>query len=156
MADIELIIKIPTEIYEASQILDVKHEDTIQIPLEVIANGTPLPKWHGRLIDVKCVKKEFNDKEGDDFTAFHFYDALDNAQTIIPADKACGMTDRGHVLKTEEGLYYCGMNIFDKQLRMAKIYHSKRYAQDAKETMEQRNGYHISLVRVEISEKDGD
>lgn len=63
------------------------------------------------------------------------------------------MTDSGHVLKTEDGLYYCGMNIFDKQLRMAKIYHSKRYAEDAKGTMEQRMGCHIHLVRVEISEK---
>lgn len=36
------MIKIPKEIYESSQILDVKHEDVIQIPLEVIANGTPL------------------------------------------------------------------------------------------------------------------
>lgn len=66
------------------------------------------------------------------------------------------MTDSGYVLKTEEGLYYCGMNIFDKQLRMAKIYHSKRYAQDAKETMEKRKGCHICLERVEITEKDGD
>jgi len=46
MADIELAIKIPAAIYEASQILDVKHEDTIQIPLEVISNGTPFTKWH--------------------------------------------------------------------------------------------------------------
>lgn len=44
MADIELVIKIPEEIYKASQIIDVKHEDVIQIPLENIANGTPLDK----------------------------------------------------------------------------------------------------------------
>ena len=66
------------------------------------------------------------------------------------------MTDSGYVLKTEDGLYYCGMNIFDKQLRMSKIYHSKRYAEDAKKTMEQRKGCHICLVHVEITEKDGD
>ena len=66
------------------------------------------------------------------------------------------MTDSGYVLKTEEGLYYCGMNIFAKPLRMAKIYHSKRYAQDAKEMVEQRKGCHVSFVRVEITEKDGD
>lgn len=41
---IDLVIKIPEEIYKASQILDVKYEDTVQIPLEVISNGTPLPK----------------------------------------------------------------------------------------------------------------
>ena len=60
MADMELVIKIPTAIYEASQILDVKHEDTIQIPLEVIANGTPLQKGHGRLIDADVITKDLN------------------------------------------------------------------------------------------------
>ena len=39
----KLIIDIPEEIYKASQIVDVKYEDTIQIPLEVIANGIPIP-----------------------------------------------------------------------------------------------------------------
>ena len=58
MADIELVIKIPEEIYKASQIIDVKHEDVIQIPLEVIANGTPLPKGHGRLIDADKLHAE--------------------------------------------------------------------------------------------------
>lgn len=50
MEYIELIVKIPEDIYKASHIIDVKYEDVIQIPLEVIANGTPLPKGHGRLI----------------------------------------------------------------------------------------------------------
>lgn len=51
MENIELVIKIPEEIYKASQILDVKYEDVIQIPLEVIANSIPLPKGHRDLID---------------------------------------------------------------------------------------------------------
>ena len=60
MADIELVINIPTAIYEASQILDVKYEDTVQIPFEVIANGVPLPKGHGRLVILSedAVKRE--------------------------------------------------------------------------------------------------
>ena len=53
MADINLVIKIPEEIYKASQILDVKHEDTVQIPLEVIANGTPLENLIAG-IELKC------------------------------------------------------------------------------------------------------
>ena len=57
MADIELLIKIPEEIYKASQIIDAKHEDTIQIPLEVIKNGTRLPKGHGILKDVDEIKR---------------------------------------------------------------------------------------------------
>ena len=43
MADIQLIIKIPEEIYKASKIIAVQYEDVVQIPLEVIANGTPIP-----------------------------------------------------------------------------------------------------------------
>ena len=38
----KLVIDIPEEIYKASQILDVKYEATIQMPIEVIAKGTPL------------------------------------------------------------------------------------------------------------------
>ena len=38
-----LIIDIPEEIYKASKIIDVKYEDVVQIPLETIANGTPIP-----------------------------------------------------------------------------------------------------------------
>ena len=73
-----IVIDIPEKIYEASQILDVKHEDTIQIPLEVIANGTPLPKGHGRLIDVDEIA-------GDG--SWDFADRLDETPTIIEADK---------------------------------------------------------------------
>lgn len=54
----ELVINIPEKIYEASQVMDVKYEDVIQIPLEVIANGTPLPKGHGRLVDADAFKKK--------------------------------------------------------------------------------------------------
>ena len=63
MADIELVIKIPEEIYKASQIIDVKYEDVIQIPLEVIANGVPLPKRHGRLIDADEIIRLTNEIE---------------------------------------------------------------------------------------------
>ena len=35
-----------------------------------------------RLIDADALKNTFKDKEGNEFTAFHFYDAIDNAPTI--------------------------------------------------------------------------
>lgn len=56
MADIELVIKIPEEIYKASQIIDVEYEDVVQIPLEVIKNSTPLPKGHGRIVDISQIE----------------------------------------------------------------------------------------------------
>lgn len=35
-----------------------------------------------RLIDADALKNTFKDKEGNEFTAFHFYDAIDNAPTV--------------------------------------------------------------------------
>lgn len=89
MADIELVIRIPEEIYKASQILDVKYEDTVQIPLEVIANGTFLPKGHGRLIDVDELlesKIQIIDEVGTVMDVVEI-DMIDDTQTIIEADK---------------------------------------------------------------------
>jgi hypothetical protein len=57
----KLIIDIPEEIYKASQIIDVKHEDVVQIPLEVIANGIPLNKIRAEIeaIDVTMGIKDY-------------------------------------------------------------------------------------------------
>ena len=89
MADIELVIKIPEEIYIASRILDVKHEDTVLIPLEVIANGTPLPKRHGRLMIISEDKVKENQIDLD-FSLQKWIGEVDlsNATVaIIEADK---------------------------------------------------------------------
>ncbi len=39
----QIIIDLPKEIYKAAQIIGGKFDDVIQIPLEVIANCTPIP-----------------------------------------------------------------------------------------------------------------
>lgn len=73
-----------------------KQQDIIEIPLHFIDGKVcevggyefdVLPKGHGRLIDANDVKSYFSDREGDDFTAFHFYDAVESAPTVIDADK---------------------------------------------------------------------
>lgn len=84
MADIELVIKIPEEIYKASQIIDVKYEDVIQIPLEVFKNGIPLPKGYGRLIDADALEEEIRHA----WTIGACYRFIENAPTILEADKA--------------------------------------------------------------------
>lgn len=77
-------------------VIDISEDDyrkvqdgraSVSMMREAIVSGTPLPKGHGRLIDADDVKSYFSDREGDDFTAFHFYDAVENAPTIIEADK---------------------------------------------------------------------
>lgn len=86
--DIELVIKIPEGIYKASRIIGVKYEDIIQIPLEVIADGTPLPKGHKRLIEDNFDVGPVFDEEGHR-TGYKYVtqEDLNNALTIIEADK---------------------------------------------------------------------
>ena len=69
------------------------------------------------------------------------------------------MTDRGVVLKISDGLYYYGLNAFGKQLRMAKIYRSEKWANEAIETIKKSTDYKFKtikrdfiLVDVEIKE----
>ena len=83
--NIELVIKIPKGIYVASQMLDVKPDDVVQIPLENIANGTPLPKGHGRLIDESDLIPD-SDYEDGMFYAVSI-GAINSAPTIVEADK---------------------------------------------------------------------
>ena len=77
MADIELVIKIDEELYK-----DIKEHGLCgycsdrEIVGESIAAGTPLPKGHGRLIDADQLPIDI------------FFDDVENAPTIIEADKA--------------------------------------------------------------------
>lgn len=79
---IEIVIKIPEAAYKilkSDKGIDWLGAEHI---LNAVANGTPLPKGHGRLIDADALKEEW--KEG-----FHkkIVDALmDDAPTIIEAD----------------------------------------------------------------------
>lgn len=58
MADIELVIKIPEGLYN-----DMKSLPFITFSEDIIINGTPLSKMHGKLIDadelVKNIVKEY-------------------------------------------------------------------------------------------------
>lgn len=77
MADIELVIKIPEDEYNIIK----KSKAPMGWVEHLIANGTPLPKGHGRLIDADALWKKW------------VFDAIgkqeiDDAPTIIEADKA--------------------------------------------------------------------
>jgi NADH pyrophosphatase NudC (nudix superfamily) len=50
------------------------------------------------------------------------------------------MKTKGHwVIKTSTGLYWCGANLFDEQLRKAQIYHWKEYAEEQAAYIFKRN-----------------
>lgn len=43
------------------------------------------------------------------------------------------------VIKTSTGLYWCGANLFDEQIRKAQIYHWKEYAEEQAAYIWKRN-----------------
>jgi hypothetical protein len=83
MADIELVIKIPEKLAcEGFERPFTEEEKNVLI--KAIGNGTPLPKGHGRLVDMSEVLIKL----------MQFYDGdktigqcLDEVNTIIEADK---------------------------------------------------------------------
>lgn len=54
--------------------------------IEGVINGTPLPEHHGRLIDADEI--QFENTEFDTYSDYsRAFDAIDQADTIIEADK---------------------------------------------------------------------
>jgi len=91
MANIELVIKIPEEIYQHYKRIWQKRRGSI--PESCIAFGTPLPKGHGRLIDADKLVPDcridsvyYDDDEHNVFTAIGITQ-IECADTIIEADK---------------------------------------------------------------------
>lgn len=79
-----LMIDIPDKIYET-----VQNGTYCGTLYEELKNGTPLPKGHGRLIDADMVCDELEGKSFSTSSDYHnAIDAVDDAPTIIEADKA--------------------------------------------------------------------
>lgn len=74
----KIVIDIPEKTYEQLKFLNEQGFGTAID--EAVANGTPLPKGHGRLIDADELKKVINQ--------FDYYDQVSDAPTIIEADNA--------------------------------------------------------------------
>ena len=64
-------------------IIDISEEDykRVSAMVDMIRNGTPLPKGHGDLIDSNVLCEQYEKTNGD------LYQALDLTPTIIEADK---------------------------------------------------------------------
>ena len=73
----QVVINIPDEAYALLKSKPVSDN----IAECIIANGTPLPKGHGRLIDADTYRKDMmNSRE------FNFFKILDMQTTIVAAD----------------------------------------------------------------------
>ena len=117
----QIVIDIPQGRYE--DILSGKEFTVYQCDIrDVLKNGTPLPKGHGRLIDADSLEKKMCDREeelGDDRALWEssaVSTALDMfAPTIIEADKqtsgcsSCSHNATCYDAYTEQS-QYCGLN----------------------------------------------
>ena len=87
----KLVIEIPEEDY--NNIEPFLNGETIKggfnlfKALEIIKNGKPLPKGHGRLGDLDALQKEVSSLGMNDYEPSDFIDEINNADTIIEADK---------------------------------------------------------------------
>lgn len=98
MADIELVIKIPKELYEAYKGRPSMLGDAgMDMIAQAVANGTPIPKNHGRIGDLDAVMNDICNSINEmtkigigvdgEYLWRKLNDAIDNAQTIISADR---------------------------------------------------------------------
>jgi hypothetical protein len=84
MSDVELVIKIPEEVYEKIQNRKVNQYDIDDI-CQSVFEGTPLPKGHGALKDVDNIKTAF--PNGEYVRTESVRATIDHEDTIIEADK---------------------------------------------------------------------
>ncbi len=94
MADIELVIKIPEEVYKRAQEIPNAQWDAVWFGIKY---GTPLPKGHGRLIDADKFLKDneaytgwilnSSDWGGENAYKDALEDLVNEASTIIEADR---------------------------------------------------------------------
>ena len=88
MAGIELVIKIPEEEYRLCRKYRGHLGDHRMIS-DAIANGVPLPKHHGRLIDASNILTVTEIRsDGSEHTYVPYYSEIEEAPAIIEADKA--------------------------------------------------------------------
>lgn len=83
----QIVIEIPEERYERFKKYQEREYFEAMISVDAIANGIPLHKGHGRLVDVKEIldayKNSYKGTHADDLSAF----LSEYVQTVIPEEK---------------------------------------------------------------------
>lgn len=84
----EIVIKIPKQMYLNAKAGMLCGSDVL---VNAIRNGTPLPKGHGDLIDAYQEMRLMQSCDYDTYEDYsRAFDMLDNAPTIVEADKGGG------------------------------------------------------------------
>ena len=86
----ELVIRIPDALYNTCKITSKMNgeNEVADILIDAVANGTPLPKGHGRLIDADRLRSMYSINRANFNTVVGIQKWIDDAPTIIEADKA--------------------------------------------------------------------
>lgn len=90
MDEIELVVKMPKNTYRQIQALARNgyfEHDICGNSMRRIANGVPLPKGHGRLIDEKILLRKLRSRNFGFNLPTWVKVAIDDTPTIIEADK---------------------------------------------------------------------
>lgn len=83
----KLIIDIDDRYYElVKRKVNLKQWEYIHIPSILIANGTPLPKEHGDLIDRSTLEPDTEWSDWDDGWISYSYRQIADADVVIKAD----------------------------------------------------------------------
>lgn len=94
----QIVIDIPEEEY-AAICYNVLNEREHSYGYVAIANGKPLPKGHGRLIDADAIESILHNRGFDKAKSVRFYEIVwaqkqvHNAPTVIEADKEVDNAD---------------------------------------------------------------
>ena len=83
----KIVVTIDDEYYELlKHNVEVYHSD--YVPVKLLAQGTPLPKGHGRLIDAdKAIDEYGHYKKSHYYDATDLEDILNECETIIEAEE---------------------------------------------------------------------
>ena len=89
----QIVINIDDDVYKRAlvykdvQLASNSANDLSEL-ITAVANGTPLPKRHGRLIDADAFNEELDNIDYDTYNDYsNTFDWIEEAPTIIEADK---------------------------------------------------------------------
>ena len=77
----------------------------------------------------------------------------EDAECATAAQFSGKNSDLCFALKTDGGTYYCGLNKWDEQVRKAQLFRSEKWAKEASDAQEKKNGIVSHVVRVFIAEQ---
>ena len=84
----KIVIDIDDNLYTRLFDNGVDNYDDAENMATAIRKGTPLPKGHGKIGDLDALREEVSSWGMNDYEPSDFIDVIDQADTIIEADKA--------------------------------------------------------------------